>query len=99
MSINQTQPGNIPAVTQAALDAIGVDHIELSRPPASDADLIDVFALVGRADANAFERHPALVGSRRSATERERKAYGLPPEAFALVSRGADGVVVTEYLA
>lgn len=96
---NEERVGYIPTHSQAELKNIGVDYVELERAPVSDGNLLDVFAVDGRADADAFDRSPGLVWFTRPATERERNALGLPPGAFAVASRTPDGCILTEYFA
>ncbi len=95
---NQVKVGYIPALSKAALSEIGVDCLELDRPPASDEELLEVLAIDGRQDADTFEQFPTLVHFSRPTSERERRAYGLPTAAFAVVSRDQEGYVITEYL-
>lgn len=99
MSSNQKPVGYIPTHSQAELKNIGVDYVEMERPPVSDGELLVVLAVDGRADADAFDRCPELMWLTRPASERERGALGLPHTAFAVVRRDAEGFIITEYFA
>lgn len=97
MSNEQIRGGYIPAIPEAVLNDCGLDYVELERAPVCDRLLIETLAVVGRADAEAFGCQPTLTRFSRPTTERERKAFGLPAAAFAVVSRTDDGCVLTTY--
>ena len=97
MNNSQEDVSYVPNLSKATLNEIGVDSIETERPPVSDEELIVVLAVDGRADADAFDRSPELARLTRRTSERERKAFGLSPGAYVVVSRTSDGCIMTEY--
>lgn len=99
MCSTQQTEGYIPQLHLSSLIQCGVQHLELGRPCLSNEVLMDVVAIDGRADANAFQRTPDLKRMFRAATVREQAAYGLPNQAIAVVTRDEDGCITTEYFA
>ena len=75
----------------------GVDFIQTGARVEDVAALVETIEDIGKADAAWLAAHPGCVGYRRLASESERRAYGLPPHACAVVSWSSDGCVLTEY--